>query len=83
MQADGFSLLGETPEVKGLWAAAAMWIKEAPSLMRMLAEWMTDGQPEMDPAIVNIARFSDHHKTPAHYEARAGEWFPELSSIDF
>ncbi len=81
LTADGFSLLGETPDVKGLWAAAAMWIKEAPSLMRMLAEWMTDGTPEIDPAIVNIARWTDHHKTPAHVEARAGEWFPKFYGI--
>ena len=81
LTADGFSLLGETPEVKGLWAASAMWIKEAPSLMRMLAEWMTDGRPEMDPATVNIARFSDQQKTPVHVAARAGEWFPKFYGI--
>ncbi|HEX5591000.1 MAG TPA: FAD-dependent oxidoreductase, partial [Candidatus Limnocylindrales bacterium] len=81
LTADGFSLLGETPEVRGLWAASAMWIKEAPSLVRMLAEWMTDGKPEMDPAVVDIARFSDHHKTPAHVEARAAEWFPKFYGI--
>jgi glycine cleavage system aminomethyltransferase T/glycine/D-amino acid oxidase-like deaminating enzyme len=81
LTADGFSLLGETPEVKGLWAASAMWIKEAPSLMRMLAEWLTDGQPEMDPACVNIARFTDQQKTPAHVEARGGEWFPKFYGI--
>jgi glycine cleavage system aminomethyltransferase T/glycine/D-amino acid oxidase-like deaminating enzyme len=81
LTADGFSLLGETPEVKGLWAASAMWIKEAPSLMRMLAEWLTDGRPEMDPASVNIARFTDQQKTPAHVEARGGEWFPKFYGI--
>jgi glycine cleavage system aminomethyltransferase T/glycine/D-amino acid oxidase-like deaminating enzyme len=81
LTADGFSLLGETPEVKGLWAASAMWIKEAPSLMRMLAEWMTDGHPEMDPACVNIARFTDQQKTPVHVEARGGEWFPKFYGI--
>jgi glycine cleavage system aminomethyltransferase T len=81
LTADGFSLLGETPEVRGLWACSAMWIKEAPSLTRMLAEWMTDGQPEMDPASVNIARFSEHHKSPAHVEARASEWFPKFYGI--
>ena len=27
---DGNPILGETPEVKGLWSAAAIWIKEAP-----------------------------------------------------
>ncbi|HET9680992.1 MAG TPA: FAD-dependent oxidoreductase [Candidatus Limnocylindrales bacterium] len=81
LTADGFSLLGEMPEVKGLVACSAMWIKEAPSLTRMLAEWLTDGQPEMDPAVVNIARFSDHHKTHRHVCARGSEWFPKFYGI--
>ncbi len=81
LTADGMPLLGETPEVRGLWAASAMWIKEAPSLMRMLAEWMTDGKPEMDPATANIARFSDQQTTPAHVTARAAEWFPKFYGI--
>ena len=58
-----------------------MWIKEAPSLTRMLAEWMTDGKPEMDPASANIARFYDQQKTPAHVAARGGEWFPKFYGI--
>ena len=78
---DGMSLLGETPEVKGLWACAAVWIKEAPSIVRMLAEWMTDGKPEMDPASVNIARFYDTQKTRYHVEHRVGELFPKFYGI--
>jgi glycine cleavage system aminomethyltransferase T/glycine/D-amino acid oxidase-like deaminating enzyme len=81
LTADGMPLLGETPEVHGLWACSAMWIKEAPSLTRMLAEWMTDGQPEMDPSSANIARFTDQQKTPAHVAARGGEWFPKFYGI--
>ena len=27
---DGMPILGETPEVKGLWSAAAVWVKEGP-----------------------------------------------------
>ncbi len=81
LTADGMPLLGETPEVKGLWACSAMWIKEAPSLARMLAEWMTDGKPEMDPATANIARFYETQKTPFHVESRGGEWFPKFYGI--
>ena len=29
---DGLPLLGETPEVRGLWSAAAVWIKEGPGV---------------------------------------------------
>ena len=59
---DGMPILGETPEVKGLWSAAAIWIKEAPGIARMVAEWMTDGKPEIDPHGSDIARFYDHQK---------------------
>jgi glycine cleavage system aminomethyltransferase T/glycine/D-amino acid oxidase-like deaminating enzyme len=78
---DGMSLVGETPEVKGLWACSAVWIKEAPSICRMLAEWMTDGKPSMDPASVNIARFYDTQKTEFHVENRVGELFPKFYGI--
>ena len=32
MTPDGFPVLGETPEVKGLWSVAASWIKEGPGI---------------------------------------------------
>ncbi len=78
---DGMSLVGETPEVRGLWCCSAIWIKEAPSICRMLAEWMTDGKPEMDPASVNIARFYDTQKTKYHVENRVSELFPKFYGI--
>ena len=78
---DGMSLVGETPEVKGLWCCSAVWIKEAPSICRMLAEWMTDGKPVMDPASVNIARFYDTQKTRYHVENRVSELFPKFYGI--
>src|ERR671934_1995420 len=59
---DGFPLLGETSEVKGLWSAAAIWIKEAPGIARCIAEWITSGVPEIDPSGSDIARFYDHQK---------------------
>src|SRR5437867_7492415 len=40
---DGMPILGESPEVRGLWSAAAVWVKEAPGIGRTIAEWMTDG----------------------------------------
>jgi len=81
LTSDGMPLLGETPEVKGLIACSAMWIKEAASLTRMLAEWLTDGNPDMDPSSANIARFYDTQKTAFHVESRGAEWFPKFYGI--
>lgn len=78
---DGFPILGETPEVKGLWSASAIWIKEAPGIARSIAEWMTDGGPEIDPSGSDIARFYDHQKTKTHVKARSAEGFNKTYGI--
>ena len=78
---DGMPILGETPEVKGLWAAAAIWIKEAPGIARMVAEWMTDGKPEIDPHGSDIARFHAHQKARHHVKARSAEGFNKTYGI--
>ena len=78
---DGMPILGETPEVKGLWAAAAVWIKEAPGIARMVAEWMTDGKPEIDPHGSDIARFHAHQTARHHVKARSAEGFNKTYGI--
>ena len=67
---DGAPILGETPEVKGLWSAAAVWIKEGPGVGRAVAEWMTHGHSEIDVHHSDIARFYPHQRTRAHVRAR-------------
>lgn len=78
---DGFPILGETPEVKNLWSAAAIWIKEAPGIARAVAEWMTDGNPEIDPSGSDIARFYPHQKSKTHVNARSAEGFNKTYGI--
>jgi glycine cleavage system aminomethyltransferase T/glycine/D-amino acid oxidase-like deaminating enzyme len=78
---DGLPLLGETPEVKGLWSAAAVWVKEGPGVGRALAEWMTHGESEIDLQSSDIARFYDCQKTRTHVRARAAEGFNKTYGI--
>ena len=78
---DGLPLLGETPEVGGLWSAAAVWIKEGPGVARAVAEWMTHGEPEIDLQASDIARFYSCQKTVAHVRARAAEGFNKTYGI--
>lgn len=78
---DGGPLLGETPEVAGLWSAAAVWIKEAAGVGRMLAEWITDGVSEIDPHSLDIARFYPHARSSTHVRARCAEGFPKIYGI--
>ena len=78
---DGFPCLGETPEVKGLWSVAAVWIKEAPGIARTMAEWMTTGGPEIDPTGSDIARFYPHQRTWTHVKARSAEGYNKTYGI--
>ena len=78
---DGGALVGETPEVRGLWSAAAVWIKEAPGVGRMLAELLTDGASEIDHHGADIARFTPAQRSAEHVRARAVEGFPKTYGI--
>jgi glycine cleavage system aminomethyltransferase T/glycine/D-amino acid oxidase-like deaminating enzyme len=78
---DGYPVLGESPQVKGLWSAAAVWVKEGPGVGRTVAEWMVDGCPEIDPHHSDIARFYPHQRTRAHVRARTSESFNKTYGI--
>jgi glycine cleavage system aminomethyltransferase T/glycine/D-amino acid oxidase-like deaminating enzyme len=78
---DGMPVLGETPEVKGLWSAAAVWVKEGPGVGKSVAEWMVNGESHIDLHSSDISRFHDHQKTRAHVKARAFEAFPKTYGI--
>ena len=78
---DGLPILGETPEVKGLWSAAAVWIKEGPGTARAVAEWMTHGWSEIDVSHSDIARFYPHQRTREHVRSRTSEAFNKTYGI--
>jgi glycine cleavage system aminomethyltransferase T/glycine/D-amino acid oxidase-like deaminating enzyme len=78
---DGMPLVGETPEVRGLWSVAAIWVKEGPGFGRTVAEWMTDGCPEIDLHSSDIARFYDHQRTQRHILTRSAEGYNKTYGI--
>jgi glycine cleavage system aminomethyltransferase T/glycine/D-amino acid oxidase-like deaminating enzyme len=78
---DGLPLLGETAEVKNVWVAAAVWVKEGPGVGRAVAEWMTHGESEIDLQSSDIARFYPEQATPEHVKGRAAEGFNKTYGI--
>jgi glycine cleavage system aminomethyltransferase T/glycine/D-amino acid oxidase-like deaminating enzyme len=78
---DGMPLLGETPEVQGLWSANAVWVKEGPAVGKSIAEWMVHGEPEIDCNQSDISRFHAHQKTRRHTKERSFEAFPKTYGI--
>jgi glycine cleavage system aminomethyltransferase T/glycine/D-amino acid oxidase-like deaminating enzyme len=78
---DGMPLLGETPEVRGLWSAAAVWIKEGPGVGKTVAEQMVHGESEIDVYESNIARAYPCQRTSHNIRARASEGFNKMYGI--
>ncbi|HLK79632.1 MAG TPA: FAD-dependent oxidoreductase [Streptosporangiaceae bacterium] len=81
MTPDGHPLLGEMPEARGLWAAAASWIKEGPGCGRAVAELMSGRVPTVDVHEADAARFYPHQTTAAHVRGRAHEGFNKMYGI--
>ena len=71
--ADGGSMVGESPQTRGLWYCEAIWVKDAPGAAKILADWMTKGRTELDPCGVDIARFYAIQKTPTYIHDRCFE----------
>ena len=71
--ADGSSLVGESPEVPGLWFCEAVWVKDAPGIAKVFAEWLARGRPQWDPYSIDIARFYPVQKTPEYVYSRCFE----------
>jgi len=71
--ADGNSMLGESQTVRGLWYCVAVWVKDAPGMGKLLADWITDGRTPIDHARIDIARFYPHQFDEAFVAGRCGE----------
>ncbi|MEO8363364.1 MAG: FAD-dependent oxidoreductase [Ilumatobacteraceae bacterium] len=79
---DAMPVLGETVEVRNLWSAAAVWIKEGPGIAQLVAEWMTYGYPHLcDAHSSDISRFYPHERTEHHIYARCDEHFNKTYGI--
>jgi glycine cleavage system aminomethyltransferase T/glycine/D-amino acid oxidase-like deaminating enzyme len=78
---DGMPILGETPEVKGLWSVAAVWIKEGAGIARAVAEVATEGASEIDIHGADVSRFWPHQRTHRHIAARSSEGYNKTYGI--
>ena len=55
--ADGGPSIGESANVRGLWYAVSVWVKDGPGTGKVIADWMTDGHTELDHSSIDVARY--------------------------
>ncbi len=70
---DGGSLVGESPEVRGFWLCEAVWVKDAPGVARLCAEWIVEGIPSVDMHSADIARLYPFQKEREYVRGRCHE----------
>lgn len=70
---DGGPSIGESRKVRGLWYAVAIWVKDAPGMAKLVADWMTDGRTPIDHNKIDYARFYPHQLEEAFIEGRCRE----------
>ena len=78
---DGFSVLGESPQVRGFWSAQAVWITHAGGVGKAVAEWIVNGEPTIDLRECDIRRFHPHALSRPYVRARAAQQYREVYDI--
>lgn len=82
--ADTRPLVGETPQVDGLFVAAGMnsvGVMSSAGIGRALADWVVDGEPPTEMWEVDIARADPATADPAHMAARMQEAVADLFAM--
>ena len=80
---DGEFVLGET-EVDGFWVAAGFCVHGlagAGGVGQVIAEWIVDGQPEVDVSLMDIRRFGAQYRSRRHARERALEAYARYYDI--
>lgn len=71
--ADGGPSIGESPDVRGLWYGVSVWVKDGPGTGKVIADWMTDGETEIDHATIDYARYYKIQKSEKYIYDRCYE----------
>ncbi|RED52077.1 GcvT family protein [Aestuariispira insulae] len=71
--ADGGPSIGESPDVRGLWYGVSVWVKDGPGTGKVIADWMTDGETEIDHAPIDYARYYPIQKSEKYIYDRCYE----------
>jgi dimethylglycine oxidase len=78
---DAQSILGEWPDVKGLWLAEAVWVTHGGGVGKLMAEWLVEGAPGYDVREVDVRRFARHVYHHAYISRRGIQQYREVYDI--
>ena len=83
---DGEFILGESPEVKGFWAACgfcAHGVSGSGGVGKMIAEWIVDGEPSLDLWHMDLRRFGAYTASRRYIATRVNEVYSTYYDISY
>ncbi|HZS75282.1 MAG TPA: FAD-dependent oxidoreductase [Ktedonobacteraceae bacterium] len=83
---DGEFILGESPDVKGFWAACgfcAHGVSGSGAVGKMIAEWIVDGEPSLDLWHMDIRRFGAYTASRRYISTRVHEVYSTYYDISY
>lgn len=83
---DGEFILGEAPEVRGFWAACgfcAHGVSGSGGVGKVLAEWIVQGEPELDLWHMDIRRFGAYTSSRKYIATRVNEIYSTYYDISY
>ena len=78
---DGFPVMGESTAVRGAWIAEAVWLTHGGGVGRVMADWITDGEPGFDVHEMDIDRFERVQTSRAYVRTRAARNYDEVYDL--
>ena len=78
---DGGPLLGPSNTIRGVWLAQAVWVTASVGVAQVVADWMTTGDPGIDTADLDIARFDTRLLSPEFARQKGLESYDEVYDI--
>ena len=78
---DGFPVMGPSSVVRGAWIAEAVWLTHGGGVGRVMADWITDGDPGFDIHEMDIERFEPVQRTRAYVRARGARNYDEVYDL--
>ncbi len=83
---DGEFILGESPDVRGFWAACgfcAHGVSGAGGVGKMIAEWIAEGEPGLDLWHMDIRRFGAYTASRRYISTRVHEVYSTYYDISY
>ena len=78
---DGFPVLGPATAVRGAWVAEAIWLTHGGGVGRLMADWITDGDPGFDVHEMDLDRFEAVQTSRAYVRARGARNYDEVYDL--